>query len=372
LYFSAAILLILAVVLSTIFSDEHPEPFAWLEGISVWPTEILRLLTAVLAFYFLTRADSRIRRSNKRLPKLFDTLESKGDLLETESMEPGDFFRRCCRDFVSYLRVDWTEGQEDVQNLWRRYQLWGQPRRRWARIVPALVVYIIAAACVFGIFGVPEIPARGGSSHFADVVALIVSVGLQLALIFYVIDAILLCRRFVNKLSDPAIRWPEQTEPDPASLGAWFRAVELKVELIAHRTEAVGTLIYYPFLVLPIMIVSRLSYFDRWDWPLSLVLVVGANAVLAIVAALFLRRSAEEARLDIISSLRQKRLDLTKPTEEENKGWLPRIEKALGEIAGERRGAFAPITQNPIVGALLLPSGTMGLAFALEFLGTAT
>ena len=40
-------------------------------------------------------------------------------------------------------------------------------------------------------------------------------------------------------------------------------------------------------ILLAIVIVCRASYFDRWDWPLWLLLLLGLNSAYAIAAALY-------------------------------------------------------------------------------------
>ena len=56
------------------------------------------------------------------------------------------------------------------------------------------------------------------------------------------------------------------------------------------------------------IIISRNGFFDRWDWPVWLILVLGVNSAYAIYSVLVLRRAAEKARHDALERLNEKLL----------------------------------------------------------------
>ena len=68
------------------------------------------------------------------------------------------------------------------------------------------------------------------------------------------------------------------------------------IQLIAKRTEVVGKLIYFPFIVWVLIAVSRLRYFDNWRTPLGLAIVISLGAILAWSCTVVLRRSAEKIK----------------------------------------------------------------------------
>jgi hypothetical protein len=138
------------------------------------------------------------------------------------------------------------------------------------------------------------------------------------------------------------------------------------VSLIARRTAKVGELIYYPFLVLFLMIVSRISYFDDWDWPPALVLVLGANAAYAITCALSLRGAAERARRKALDRLQDYQHDYAAAAGQATKADASR--RTADEVREMREGAFALLSRHPILGAVLLPSGGIGIWALVEFL----
>jgi hypothetical protein len=114
--------------------------------------------------------------------------------------------------------------------------------------------------------------------------------------------------------------------------------------------------------VLALMIVARLKVFDNWDWPLSLILILGANSALAIFAAAVLRRSAEQARVRAVKHLKQRVLEVQK-----DDARAERLRGTVDEIESMREGAFASYASNPILGALILPSGASIIAMIEVF-----
>ena len=118
-----------------------------------------------------------------------------------------------------------------------------------------------------------------------------------------------------------------------------------------------------PFVVLFLMIISRLTYFDRWDWPLSLVAIIGLNSLYAIVAAAILRRSAERTRSESLTTLREERIRCLAKGEDRAVRLLDRL---IDEIKSLSQGVFAPISQQPVVRAFLVPFGGIGVAVFLD------
>ncbi len=94
-------------------------------------------------------------------------------------------------------------------------------------------------------------------------------------LMFFVVDATRLCLRPIHAMIDHR-NWSEELIDESETGGAieprdfehWF-----DVRFIAQLTDSVGKLIYYPFIIIAIMVAARWRYFDNWDWPMSLIIV---------------------------------------------------------------------------------------------------
>jgi len=191
-------------------------------------------------------------------------------------------------------------------------------------------------------------------------------------LIFFVVDATRLCRRFIKHLVEETIEWPEEfLRQEAKKRGVHPNLVHewLSIDLIAKRTAVIGHLIYYPFIVLFLMYVARHPYFDRWDLPLGLMILLTPNVSYAFVNAVALRRSAEGARQTALSQLRAKLRTLSDliAGEKESKR---QIEHVIEAIRSTHEDAFLPFTAPPIFGAIIaLPSGGYGLVLLMEYLG---
>ena len=76
----------------------------------------------------------------------------------------------------------------------------------------------------------------------------------------------------------------------------------------------------------------------------------------AIGSAAFLRRAAEQLREAAISSLQLLRAPSYKEPEKQRT-----FDEVIAEIRGLKKGAFAPLTEQPFIRAILYPSGSIGL-----------
>ena len=86
-------------------------------------------------------------------------------------------------------------------------------------------------------------------------------------LIFFVADATVLCVLFMRGLRLHAANWPKPTlAAFHARLGVPVQYLDdwIDLELVARRTRCVAALIYYPFIVLSLMILARSAFFDDW------------------------------------------------------------------------------------------------------------
>ena len=138
----------------------------------------------------------------------------------------------------------------------------------------------------------------------------------------------------------------------------------LDIQLIARRTEVVGELIYYPFIVFFLMLVARNSFFDNWDWPLGLVLVIACNIGCAVTGAMMLRRAADGARENALEKMNDRWLRLTS---EGNRPLADTMAKLIKEVESEKRGAFSLLSQYPLLAAILMPSGSIGIWALIEY-----
>ncbi|MHC4645312.1 MAG: hypothetical protein ACYTBJ_07410 [Planctomycetota bacterium] len=278
-----------------------------------------------------------------------------------------------------------------AEELWRQYGRRGRLHHRLIRIIPALLLYALLGLTLMFTFGFPNCPCRGHPSLVVDRILLALAIPSMLLLIFFVVDATQLCVRFIENLKKPT-DWstakimrrlkdneekrlekspPEELQETQKAQDRPGRQIEkmadefdewLDIKLIARRTQAVGKLIYYPFIVLLIMLVSRSRFFDNWNWPIGLIVIFTLNTSFALYCAIRMRRSAEKARREAIEKLQEQLIRVQgRPG-----GRAEKIRTMIEQIRSIKQGAFSPFSENPVIGAILIPSGGMTLLALLE------
>ena len=347
-----------------LFDEADPlEPFALADGVSIWPTAILRVLAACLAVYFIIRHRRLVRENESDLEIAY----CLGDGKTTPTK----------RRITRWQRLLWVLEQEwpaktdpvEVKPLWEEFRRRGTRTARGTRVLLMTVLYLLFGGALMATGATPVSPLRGDVAFWADKAVLATSVILFVVLVFHVIDTVLLDERLIRRLSDARSEWP-----DSRCLG-WaetdrtreFMQDLMDIRFIAQRTEVTGRFVLGPFIVVFVMIVSRLSIFDRWDWPPALIAIISINSAYAIFAALVLRRTAEGARRGALARLKTDRLRCRAANDKACVDFLNNIIKEIDEL---KKGAFAPISQQPALRAILVPLGGLGTAAVLELLLT--
>jgi hypothetical protein len=385
---------------------DQGEPFSLLDGISIWPTELIRLAAAVLGTLFLFRSHSALSWMLTRLAKRFQLEPKPEDDLAARavtghsaakneipaslpSQEPriaarrrGSFSCFCsvlaiwCLRWCNSGTMSWrTEtvvvggaGKDkeniDVLKLWSHYERLRSFRSRALRCLPTTISYLVACILLMQLLGWPSQPHRGDWSAGANVVALIFGIVVFVVLTFHVLDTTWLCKRVVEILSQSPTQWPvpvlekwrTELHTKPDYLDEW-----LDMRFIGGLTRVVGELIWYPVIVLVLLIVARNPCFHSFDWPLSLWLIFGLSTFFAILSAILLRGAAKSAREKELERLRFKLIAAQRERNGPRQGAsgiddssVAQIELLIKEIEGQRNGAFAPLTSHPVVHTVLL------------------
>jgi hypothetical protein len=175
-------------------------------------------------------------------------------------------------------------------------------------------------------------------------------------------DAARLCQWVIQQLSKGPTEYPLATSDhfsrlrgnvDRRYLDEW-----IDLQLIADLTEPVGRLVYYPFIVFFLLLLARNEWWDRWPWPWALITIVVFNLTLAASSVVILQIAARKAKKEVITTLEAKVKRLQAATAESAaRNNANQVEKLLEEIRTLRRGAFVSFWENPVLHAMLLPSG---------------
>ena len=135
-------------------------------------------------------------------------------------------------------------------------------------------------------------------------------------------------------------------------------AATMSLEYVARRTTCITKLIYYPFLMIGLMVLSRSSMFN--SFPVDPVFMVSQlmSLLIAFASAMALRLAAEDARRKTIRQfVLEKLMTLTKHG---SGGFNAQLDLLRERVANFNEGAFSPLSQQPVIRAMLLPLGSYG------------
>ncbi len=138
------------------------------------------------------------------------------------------------------------------------------------------------------------------------------------------------------------------------------------MRLIEDRTAVIAPFVFYPALVLAIMIAARSSVFDAWTFPIGLIGILSLLGATVVACAVFVRRTAHHARTRALARLRDASWKLRASDGAGDPQRRTQLTVAIERIEALNDGAFAPLSQHPVVAAVLVPSGSFGALTLLE------
>ncbi len=356
------------------FRCAQGEPFSLSSGISAWPAEIIRMIALVLAVCFILRVGARLRATLCELTREYCLPLARSNSGGRPSDGPYRLFEGLRFEGPKAMPVPQVTVKAD--GLWEVFQLragfWNQARRI---CLPFVLYALFASACFLLGGGSLLRPVRGSTLNVCDLSILVSCVLAFLFLTFRTIDVAFLCQRFIQHLSEAPTDYSAATNRRLAyqrgGVTAEYLDEWIDLQLIADLTERVGRLVYYPFIVLFLLLLARNNWWDGWPWPTPLIIVLTCNLALAVASVVILRSAARKAKAAAEATLeaKVKRLQAEcAPTPKQNEA--SQSEQLLDEIRHLRRGAFAPLWESPLLGAVLIPSGgTVLIQLLLWFMG---
>jgi len=364
------ILVVLGVIFYEISLGNQGEPFYWSEGISIWPTELIRLVAGILGCLFIASTASTVE-SNKQQLSGFFCLDK---LPDDQISKPDDGLRE-------------KDKRINVSILWNWYC-----KETSASLRNRRVFWLSLIFCIFGLalymIDLPNVPYRGGASLLANYLALLFSATVFIVLGMVVLDATWRSVDLITRLTKYTSVWPKKTlrrfdleegisTPEAVELAKlrdelgkhdkYYLNEWIDIQFIAAHTKEIGKLVYYPAIILILMIFARSKIFDNWNIPLGLVLIFLSSAGLTLICALYLRRTAERARQAVSRQISSMLIGLSSRPGEAARTLEKQACIALKQIQEINEGAFLPLVQEPAVQALMLPFGGWGGITLLEY-----
>ena len=320
------------------------EPLAYLEGISIWPTEYFRLtgiliVVAVFLFY-------------------------KGKLEEN----------------LDRIRMEFKYSGASVINNILPYE-----KSQFLKMVSwRMAVFIGLFFLIFFVSGPSLSPVRGTISSYLDqmiLAAFIFSFGASLYFSGVHLNE---CIALLNGFKDGYPKWVDATQRkifseaipgavqfDPSGTTLFPDSTKamlngpVSLRYIAQKTDAVDKLIYFPFGIIAIGVLSRSRVFDNWDFPLSLWALVIYGALYILLKALVIQREAKKRKAELMDRLETQRIHFNVLGQEKEQEFLRLL---IEDTQKFKKGAFMPLEDRAFYKALLLPFSSFGGMALLEYI----
>jgi hypothetical protein len=260
-----------------------------------------------------------------------------------------------------------------ADQLWRSYGAYGASDQRFPRTIAYLLVYFAFASILFAILGLPSAPFRGDFAFTIDKIIVGFSVLSMLVLLFLVADASRLCICWVKLMRDHDVDWSKSKLPEYVQrlrLPENHAAAWIQIHLIGERTNEVTRLIYYPVTIILLMLLARSTYFDNWDFPQALAIIVGLNFFIVLGSIVRLNFVAQSVREDILHDLQDEKLAADRPEAESYTPSSTERQELINRLENLRIGAYMKVWEQPPVRATLMLLGGFALTYA-EYLAVA-
>lgn len=344
---------------------DEGEPFSWTAGVSVWPSELIRLFVVVLCLVFLGKGWRDLTKNGDFITDDF--------LFQDESV----FQRFSPKTFwINLKRVGHpaaTMTATTVDQAWSWYREAGKPAQWFTRTVLLFLLYL-GMMWLLGSYVLEEEyihPCRGRLSCAVDWVMTLSSTALVVFLNLAVFDAVMLCRRWIGWVTASTGGWSQQVQEQylvdyglSETRKSEFEKLKYLavVDLIGQRTEVVNRLIRYPFIALIIMIAGRNDYFDIWNYPLLLLLSWALNVFLALLAAYLLYQAASQAKAAMLDGLSRHMVQALEVGQDRDVR-MKQIQFIIDEVEANEKGAFVPLYRQPVI-----ESSLYGIVALLQYL----
>ncbi|HSA63978.1 MAG TPA: hypothetical protein VLE25_04760 [Nitrospira sp.] len=351
---------------STLLANhDEGEPFSLTDGVSIWPSEMLRLFVVVLCLALLVKGTRDLTNNSEVISHDFRLQRVSGD----QRFSAKSFWINLKRVFHPAETTKATT----VDQAWAWYREAGRPVQWFSRTVLLFLLYL-GMMWALGAYVVDEEyihPCRGHFSCAIDWFMTVASVALVVFLNLAVFDVVMLCRRWIGWVTASTGGWSEQVQEEylreyglnPDHTVEFEKLKYLAVvDLIGQRTEVVNRLIRYPFIALLILIAGRNDYFDIWNYPLLLLFSWAVNVVLALLAAYLLYQSASQAKAAMLDGLSRKMVQVLGSGKDHDLR-MKQVQFIIDEVEAHEQGAFVPLYQQPVI-----ESSLYGLVALLQYL----
>ena len=365
------------------------EPLVWLEGISVWPSLVVRFvgLVTMLALWYVLH--KKIQQEGTRISEDFEIALPNTPRLHRSpwsAIWPGPHL-----DLASFDREGKMGTKEtiyhntEVTTLWQNYLRATNVREMFWWILVNYLLLSLLNVVAFYFLEWPSFSHRGQLVETMYVILMSSNQQVLWLVIFWVGYETRACAQFIETLSGVANEWPERLLFRKAKETGIPRAQlddYLDFQLLMRATQRIHSLIYLPFVSILFMVIAQNDIFDNMGFPITLVFIIGLALANTLYNARLLHKSAEAVRTKaikhyemqlVMQALAQDSQRLATTDGEAvdpplSSVSVEQIKLLMEDIRSTHEGAFAPLAQQPALRALLLPFGGYGSVQLIEYL----
>jgi len=358
------------------------EPLAFFEGVSLWPTDFFRLTGVLLAVAYVGYVDKKLLKDWKEIKSTFKTVSN-----ETVSEE-----KESTRTFRAKLKYIWKlisatfledKGQKKAQGnstVWIPYS----GETFWCGVILRSLGFIGVGLIIMCLFGFAFVPVRGDFSRLLDLSILVLFILSFAISLFYTgvhfNESTGLIQFLKNRRNRPD--WNDETvknvfenlDVSGFNRGPSSSQIEssrtilndlITLRLIGKRTDISDELIYFPFSIMAVGLLSRARIFDNWDFPLTLMSLFIYGAGYLFYKAWCIQREAKKCKEEVIGKLKTRQIHY----KVQGQSYLEELTSLLIEdTQNYKQGAFLPFIEHPFFKAMLLPFSGFGAMALLEYL----
>lgn len=365
-------------------TNRRGEPFFLSQGVSMWPTEVVRIFATGAGIVLLWLGAVRIHRADVALgERFFPGAAPRQRLAWPRQLHWLARLHARITNNPTPPRTDatlstwWhdlgliaTPGTSlSPREVWERYRTRGSLAHRAARIAPYFVLLLLIACVVLLAPPAPKVPFRGDLVYWLDLVIGFFGVVITLLLALAVADTARLSTGFVQLLGRANDDWPgcdalRDLRREHGIDGAV--AIEhLRIEVMCQRTAAVGNLFWYPFAVMAAMVFGQFSTFDAWRWPMPFVVLMAAVAAGVLIAGVLLLRTMTRTRDRALERIHRRISELV--AQQRPASVVRRHERMLTAAKELNSGSFGGL-RSPLLDAVLVPSGGLAVLSLFELM----
>jgi len=382
------------------------EPLVMLEGVSVWPTVLLRMLGIALAIYFIWAAQRSLNQNMIEISREVDNPGKQNtiDQLPVTDSKPTQemFYKPIVRlanrsmatikeSFDMFLSIDRNQNSSlKIKPMWDAYRRQETFAHRFCRVIAYIAIMgLIGVFVILSMFGGASVPVRGHLAHTWYVWTMLLDYVFTQAVIFFVFDATLCCFLFIKKLCQDRRNRSEWPQEMANRFGVHLRLYGdpiihdwIDVKFVAQRTRCVGSIVYYPFILIVLFVVSGSTIFANFAPDPTILILQGislsfvfASSIMLWWAATTVRDATKQNLMERIISAKGQSADGRAkggkaPNDSER--YAEQLQALLNGVEQLKDGAFRPILQQPLVQAVLWSLSSFGGVSLIEkgiFLG---